>query len=127
MLESDQKQRQIVCARLTDVPFRVSDGGTAIGEEDAESVTGYDEDRDVDLAISQRLPEVDEVDDDEVATGGELYLDADADTGAIDGQTFGPVYVAGLLLRPAAGALDAVVDQPPYRSAAVGIAPFLNA
>lgn len=127
MLQRDEQQGQIVGPRLANVPPRVSDLRPAIRQENTEPITGHDKNRRVDLPVRERLAEVDKVDDDQIAASGELNLDAEANARSVRGMALGPVHVAGLLLRPARGALKARIDELPHSSPAVSVSHFLHA
>ncbi|HXH82695.1 MAG TPA: GNAT family N-acetyltransferase [Candidatus Tectomicrobia bacterium] len=67
VLDREQQKRKVVAARFSHVRPSVGDLGTTVGEEHAEPVARHDEHCDIDLSFGDRLAEVNDVDDDEVA------------------------------------------------------------
>src|SRR5258705_7499372 len=77
----------------------------------AQLVVRNDENTDVDMAIGQRIAEMADVHDQQVASCRHLNLDTDAHTSAVDCMTFRPVDGAALLDQPSAGLRKAFIED----------------
>ncbi len=97
--------------------------GHAVSQEITQLVAGDDKHRQVDLALKQFLPQVNQVNRQHVATAGDLDLDADADmTGpAVYGLLLDPIDATALLLIPSAGGAELFVNECPEDFAAVRV------
>lgn len=102
-------------------------GPRSVRKRPTQPIARDDENRHIDLPVDHGLSEVDQIDHDQVASGGELNFYTDAHPRSIHCDALRPVDVSGLLLRPTGRAVESLVDQPAYGSPSVGVARLLHA
>lgn len=103
-------------------------GGNSIRYVAAEFVTGNDENGQVHLPLQQLLPEMKQINGDQIASAGNLNFDANANVPrtTVYCLALDPINATCFLLHPAARILEPLVDHRPDGSGAVGVPLLFN-
>jgi len=106
-----------------DVAFGLRGSRNPVCYEPAESIARDDEDGQVDFALEELLPKVDKIHGNQVASSGNLHLDANRnEPGApIYGLALHPIHATALLLSPPSSSDESLVDHRSNSSGAVAV------
>jgi len=128
MIDGYEHEGHVVCPGHFDVALCFRQLGNAIRQEITKFVAGNNQNGQVDHALQEFFPEVNQVYRNDVATARNLNLHADGDVAwpSIDRLLFNPIDSATLLLRPSASSLELRVDQNAKDLGAIRVLAFLN-
>ena len=126
VVNAEKKERKVFGPCGAHVSNGIGEARASISEEWREGIVRNHENSDIDHACGQRVSEVTNIHDEQIAAGRHLNLDAEADLGAVDVMTFHPVNIACLRDGPPSGGLEARIDQLANSSATVCVSLFFH-
>ena len=128
MFDGNQHEGHILRPSHLDMAVCLRKLGYAVSQKVTQLVAWDDQHCQVDLALKQFLPKVDQINGEHVASPRDLNLDSNADmTGpAIDGLLLNPIDATTLLLIPSAGGVELFVNERSQHLAAVSVLSLFN-
>ena len=104
----------------------VLETANSIRQKRAELIGGDDEQAEVNPAFHQRVADMADVNNHQVASSGNLNFDPKADPSSIDSETLRPIDLSATPLLPAARCAKLFIDQFPNGSAAIPVNLFFD-
>ena len=126
VVKTKNQQRKVFCPCRAHVTNGIREFRAAIGQVVAQFVVRNDQDSDVDVAVGERIAKMANVHHQQVASGRDLNLNANADAGTVDGVAFRPIDGSAFLNQPPAGLSESVIEDLADGSAAVCVFRLLH-